>query len=516
LAFEFYKESYAGSVKEITLGKGAKAVKVGGETCYPFYQFEGKMTNKPRIAMEVWDMVPEEWPAAAMSPVKDVVADPAAWAKKCVEKFGADMIVLQLKSADPNGKNAGPDAVAATVKKVLGAVKVPLIVWGTANFEKDEAVLKKVAEVCQGENLILGPVEDKNHKGIGAAAMGFGHWIISSSPIDVNLAKQVNILLENLGMPMDRVIVDPTTGGLGYGMEYSYSVMERLRMAAMTQGDDKLQFPIINNLGNEVWKCKEAKLTAEEAPTLGDPEKRGILMEAVGAVTYLMAGSDILIMRHPESVRMVKSFIDLLLNGGSASGVGGIKKTLPEAKIDFAALAPAPDLSIAEEKKSAAPAAKKAEAPAAAAAKPAAPAAAPKPAAAPAAAKVEVKVEAPKSDPAAEAKAKADAAAKAKADADAAAKAKADADAKAKAKADADAAAKVKADADAKAKADSDAAAKREAEEEAVRQKRVKEREEMSGKRATAKAAEVSMTPDAVQKSDTDKMLEKLKRIHKR
>ena len=121
--------------------------------------------------------------------------------------------------------------------------------------------------------------------------MGYGHTVISSSPIDVNLAKQINILLENLGMPSSRMIIDPTTGGLGYGLEYSYSVMERLRMAAMAQGDDKLQLPIINNLGNEVWRCKEAKLTATDAPTLGDPEKRGILMEAVGAVTYLMAGS---------------------------------------------------------------------------------------------------------------------------------------------------------------------------------------------------------------------------------
>jgi acetyl-CoA decarbonylase/synthase, CODH/ACS complex subunit delta len=142
--------------------------------------------------------------------------------------------------------------------------------------------------------------------------MGYGHFIISSSPIDVNLAKQVNILLENLGMPLNRVLIDPTTGGLGYGMEYSFSVMERLRMAGLTQGDDKLQLPLINNLGNEVWKCKEAKQTLEDAPLLGDPEKRGILMEAVGAVTYLMAGSNILIMRHPESVRLVKSFIDLL------------------------------------------------------------------------------------------------------------------------------------------------------------------------------------------------------------
>jgi acetyl-CoA decarbonylase/synthase complex subunit delta len=176
---------------------------------------------------------------------------------------------------------------------------VPLIVWGTANPQKDEEVLKKIAEETQGESLILGPVEDKNHKGIGAAAMGFGHTLISSSPIDVNLAKQVNILLENLGMPMDRVIVDPTTGGLGYGMEYSYSVMERLRMAALNQGDDKLQLPLINNIGNEVWKCKEAKQSVEEAPTLGDPEKRGIMMEAVAAVSYLVAGSDVLIMRHP-------------------------------------------------------------------------------------------------------------------------------------------------------------------------------------------------------------------------
>jgi acetyl-CoA decarbonylase/synthase complex subunit delta len=181
--------------------------------------------------------------------------------------------------------------------------------------------------------------------------MGYGHAIISSSPIDVNLAKQVNILLENLGMPMDRVIIDPTTGGLGYGLEYSYSVMERLRMAAMAQGDDKLQMPIINNLANEIWKCKEAKQGVDEAPTLGDPEKRGILMEAVGAVTYLMAGSDILIMRHPESIRLVKAFIDIAMDGGSAADIAPIAKRLEGVSVDLAALAPAPDLTIEEEKK---------------------------------------------------------------------------------------------------------------------------------------------------------------------
>jgi len=342
LSLEFFKESYSGGIKEITLGKGKSSVTVGGETCYPFYQFEGKMPNKPKIAMEIWDMEPDEWPESALSHFKDVVSDPAAWAKKCVDTFGADMIVLQLKSTDPNIKDSSPKDAAATVKKVSKAVNVPLIVWGSANVQKDEEVLKKVSEECEGANLTLGPVDDKNHKGIGASAMGFGHTIISSSPIDVNLAKQVNILLENLGVSMDRIIIDPTTGGLGYGMEYSYSVMERLRMAALNQGDDKLQLPLINNLGNEIWKCKEAKLSAKEAPELGDPEKRGILMEAVGAVTYLMAGSNILIMRHPEAVKMVKAFIDLCSDGGSATDVAPIKKELADTKVDLAKISPKP------------------------------------------------------------------------------------------------------------------------------------------------------------------------------
>jgi acetyl-CoA decarbonylase/synthase, CODH/ACS complex subunit delta len=384
LGFQFFKESYTGKIKEITLGKGKKRVTVGGENCYPFYQFEGSAPNPPRIAMEIWDMAPEDWPEAALAPFKDVVADPAAWAKKCVNEYGADMLVLQLKSIDPNGKNASADEAAATVKKVRAAVDVPLVVWGSANTEKDEVVLKKVAEACQGENLILGPVEDKNHKGIGAAAMGFGHFVIASSPIDVNLAKQVNILLENLGMPTDRMLIDPTTGGLGYGLEYSYSVMERIRMAALGQGDDKLQLPLINNLGNEVWKSKEAKQPASEAPTLGDPERRAILMEAVGAVTYLMAGSNILIMRHPEAIRMVKSYIDLITKGGSAAVVAPIAKKLPAVEIDLLKISPAPNLAIAEEKekKPAAAPPPKAEAAPKAAPAPAAPKAAPAPAAA--------------------------------------------------------------------------------------------------------------------------------------
>jgi acetyl-CoA decarbonylase/synthase complex subunit delta len=344
--------------------------------------------------------------------------------------------------------------------------------------------------------------------------MGYGHTVISSSPIDVNLAKQVNILLENLGLSLDKVIVDPTTGGLGYGLEYSYSVMERLSMAAMTQGDDKLQNPMINNLGNEVWKCKEAKLTVEDAPELGDPERRAILMEAVGAVSYLLAGSSILMMRHPESIRLAKAFIELLYSGGSAADVAPIGKSLDDVNIDFASMAKAPDLTIEEEKK-AAPAPKKAAPAAKAAAKPAAPA--PK-AAAPKAAAPAAKAEAaPAVDPAAEAKAKAEAEANAKLNAEA--KAKADAEAKVQAEADA----KAKAEADAKAKletekkADADAAAKREADEQALREKRAAEQAKHAGdKAAKPKKKKVSMTAAAVQKGMLDRIVGNLDWLHKR
>ncbi len=518
MGFNIVKETYAGSIKPITIGKGDSAITVGGEACYPFYQFEGDMPNKPKIAMEVWDMEPTAWPQSAKVQFADVLSDPAAWAKKCVKEFGADAIVLQLKSTDPNDKNASPEDAVKTVKKVLKAVDVPLIVWGVANPEKDEAVLKKISQECEGKNLTLGPVEEKNHKGIGASAMGYGHTVISSSPIDVNLAKQINILLENLGMPLTRVMVDPTTGGLGYGLEYTYSVMERLGMAALAQGDDKLQLPIINNLANEIWRCKEAGQSVEDAPELGDPERRVIMMEAVGAVCYLLAGSNLLVMRHPEAVRLVRSFIDLLSDGGDAKKVAAIAKKMDDVDIDFAKMAKKPDLTIEEEKKAvpAKPVEKKEAAPVAPkadpAAKPAAPAAAPAP-------KAVEKAAAPAVDAAAEAKIKAEAEAKAKIDAEA--KAKADAEAKAKAKADA--AAKAKADSDAKAaaeaaaKAHADAVAKREAEEKAIRDKRAQEREEMMASRAVAGVEKlVAMTAAAVQKTEQEKILERLNRIHKR
>ena len=307
--FEIPKTAYSGKIKEITLGKGGKAVTVGGETCYPFYLFEGEMPNLPRIAMEVFDCPPEEWPEAALEPFTGVTDDPVAWAKKCVDQYGAEMICLQLLSTDPNGLDRGADEAAEVVKKVAEAIDVPLIVWGTANHDKDTEVLRQVAEICQGRDLILGPVEEGDYKRIGAAAIGYHHTVVAATPIDINLAKQLNILLGNLGVPDDLLVMDPTVSGIGYGLEYAYSVMERDRMAALTQQDEKLQLPLICNIGKEVWKTKEAKISSEEEPKLGDTKKRGILLEAMSAMCLLLAGADVLIMRHPVAIKLIREII---------------------------------------------------------------------------------------------------------------------------------------------------------------------------------------------------------------
>ncbi len=519
MAFEIPEQPYSGKIGETTVGAGSSAVKLGGEDSYPFHLFEGDMPNAPKIAMEIWDYDPsDEWPAAAVAPFKDVISSPEAWAKKCVDEYGADIIVLQLKSTDPNGMDRSADEAAAVAKKVSDAVDVPLVLWGTANNQKDEEVLKKISELCEGKNVALGPVEEANHKGVGASALGYGHTIISSSPIDVNLAKQLNILLGNLGVTSEKIVIDPTTGGLGYGLEYSYSVMERIKMAALTQEDDKLQVPMINNVGNEVWKCKEAQESIDAAPTLGDPERRGILMESTAAVAYLLAGSDIVILRHPESVRLTRSFIDLMINGGLASDVEEISKSLELEEADLISISPEPDLDFGE-------------AEAAPKEKPVAPkkAAAKKPEAAPKEEKkeekkVEVKAEAkkeakPEVDKEAEAKAKAEEEAKTKVEAEAKAKAeteaKAKAEAEAKAKAEAKAAAEVKAKAEAEATAKAEEVAKREAEEQKIKEKRAKEQEGRLAKKASGAPKKASMTAAKEQKTKQQKTVSKFKRVRR-
>ncbi|MCM8758607.1 MAG: acetyl-CoA decarbonylase/synthase complex subunit delta [Candidatus Omnitrophica bacterium] len=310
---EDVKLNYTGKIQEVTIGTGPKAITIGGENCLSFHKFEGKIPHTPVISFQVYDTDKIDWPDACKEPFRDVISDPVAWAKKCVEEYGAKLLTIQLASTDPNGENRSATDAMKIVEKLVNSLDIPLIFWGVDDTKKDSETLKLIAELCSGKNVALGPVTDKNYKQIGAAAIAYKHVVIASSPIDVNLAKQLNILLLELGVHENQIIMDPTTGALGYGIEYTYSVMERDRIAALLQQDDKLGFPMICNLANEVWKTKEARISEEQFPTMGKTKDRGICLEAITATLLVLAGADILIMRHPESIKLVSELIEELL-----------------------------------------------------------------------------------------------------------------------------------------------------------------------------------------------------------
>ncbi|MBE0476327.1 MAG: acetyl-CoA decarbonylase/synthase complex subunit delta [Coriobacteriia bacterium] len=300
-------QSYSGSIREVALGAEGRQVVAGGARTMPFYAFDGAPFTPPLIAMEVYDARPHGWPAAAEEPFADVLDDPVAWGRRCVEEHGADMVCLQLASTDPNGADAPPEAAAEVARKVAEGVDAPLVVYGSGNAIKDAEVLKAVAEACAGHDVVLGPAVEDNYKQVGAAALGYSHLVSGESPIDVNMAKQLNILLTQLGLGIDRLLTDPSVGALGYGLEYAYTVIERLRLAALAQNDAMTQSPIVCQVGREAWRVKEARASEEEEPSWGDAGKRGVLWEATTALSLALAGGDVIVMRHPDAVALVRA-----------------------------------------------------------------------------------------------------------------------------------------------------------------------------------------------------------------
>lgn len=317
------KKTWTNPINAVTIGATGEeggtrtsTVTIGGETTLPFYHFEGEMPNTPVVAMEVWDIAPTEWPDPVKEPFADVMADPGAWAKKCVHEYGADLICLRLKGCDPNGENKSAEDAAAATKSVLESVGVPLIIWGCGNTDKDNEVFPAVAEAASGENCLLGTITEDNYKTLTALGTAYNHKVIAESPVDINMAKQVNILALDVGFPAGSILIYPSTGALGYGIEYVYSIMERLRIAGL-KGDKVVAMPILCDIGIEVWGVKEAKAPQSEAPEWGDAKLRGPLWEAATSYVYLLAGADVLIMRHPEAVRMTRETIGRLMGGGS-------------------------------------------------------------------------------------------------------------------------------------------------------------------------------------------------------
>ncbi len=311
-------EKAAGKVREVTLGATAaeggtrtSTITVGGEGSLPFLHFESPMPHRPAVGVEIHDWNPDDWPAHLKEAWGDVMNDPGEWAKAAV-KAGAELVVLRLTGTNPDGLNRSAEEGAETVKAVLKAVGVPLIVYGPGQAQKDNEVLLKVAEAAAGERIVLGDIENTNYRTVVAAALGSGHSVIAQSPIDVNMAKQCNILATDMGLPSDRLLIDPTTGALGYGLEYTYSVMERLRLSAFLN-DPMTQFPMICTVGEESWRQKESKTLDGVPETWGDIKERSVTWEILTATTLLAAGADILVLRHPKSVEQVKLAIDKLM-----------------------------------------------------------------------------------------------------------------------------------------------------------------------------------------------------------
>jgi acetyl-CoA decarbonylase/synthase complex subunit delta len=308
------KEKWSGRVNPVTIGATpaqggtrGRAVTIGGHAGIPLLSFDGEMPYPPAVALDVLDAAPTDWPQPLAEIYGDVWSDPAAWARR-VKELGADLVNLRLVSTHPDEGNRSAEEAAATVKAVLAAVDLPLIIWGCDVPEKDAKVMPKVAEAAQGENCLLGAVTEGAYRTLAAAAQAYGHKLITLAPCDINKSKQVNILVSDTGFPLTDVVIYPTTAALGYGMEYVYSILERGRLAALA-GDRLMAQPVILDVGYEAWRVKEARSGDELAEQWGPIAARGPAWEAVTATNLLQGGADLLILRHTKALEVVRNVI---------------------------------------------------------------------------------------------------------------------------------------------------------------------------------------------------------------
>lgn len=295
-------------IREVILGGSGtrtSSVTIGGAQALPFRHYEGSTGHRPVIAMEVFDKINKNYPQSLKDAYGEMINDPIAMARYCVDELGAELISVRLDGTHPDNGDKSPEEAVDLIQSVLKAVGVPLIITGPSNYEKNNAVMKQIAGAFAGENLLLNWVETDNYKTIAAAAMAYNHCVVTQTPIDVNMAKQLNILCTNMGLAPEKIVIDPLTGALGYGLEYTYSVMERIRTAAFT-GDPMLAMPMLATPGYEIAKTKESKAPVSAFPLWGPENERGALLEIATAMSMLNAGTDLLVMYHPLAARTVK------------------------------------------------------------------------------------------------------------------------------------------------------------------------------------------------------------------
>ncbi|MBB6215163.1 acetyl-CoA decarbonylase/synthase complex subunit delta [Anaerosolibacter carboniphilus] len=310
MAFKQSVQKFTGKINEVEIGTGEKAIKLGGENVMPFYSFDGSMGQRPKVGMEILDVYPEAWCDSLKGIYKDVANDSVAWAKFVEEKFHPDFICLKFEGSDPNGLNKSVDECATLAKQVAQSVALPLVIAGSNNHEKDGQLFEKVAQALEGSNVLLLAAVEENYKTVGAAGgLAYKHKVGAESSVDINLAKQLNILLTQLGVKAEDMVMNVGCAAVGYGFEYVTSTMDRIRLAAFGQNDKTLQMPIMAPVSFETWSVKESIASEEEMADWGCQEERGIAMEVSTAASMLTGGADAVILRHPKSVETVNTFI---------------------------------------------------------------------------------------------------------------------------------------------------------------------------------------------------------------
>ena len=313
MAFTPKTAAYSGKINAVTLGTGDKAIVIGGQNVLPFYTFDGSIENAPKIGVEISDAA-ENWTVPGLVEFYAGCTTMAERAAKAATMDGADFLALNFESADPNGANRSVADCVADAKAVAEATDLPLVILGCKNLEKDGELFSKIAEALQGKNILIMSAKNENYKTVGASvALAYGQKVGAETADDINLAKQLNIMLKGLTVNPANIVMDIGTAAVGYGYEYAASTFDRIRLAALQQGDADLQMPILATVSLDTWGVKESTASEEDEPAWGDQEERAINMEVSTAAADLVGGADAVILRHPASVATIKKFISELI-----------------------------------------------------------------------------------------------------------------------------------------------------------------------------------------------------------
>ena len=314
MSFVPKKHTYNAHINEVVLGVGDKAVTIGGQNVLAFNTFDGEITNAPKIGVELTDAGMAMCTMPGEQKFYEGCATVADMAKRASAMEGASFICLHLEGADPNGENKSVDECVELAKSVADATDMPLVVMGCKNIEKDTELFNKIAEALTGKNILVLSARDENYKAIGAGAgLAYGQKVGAESAVDINLAKQLNTVMTQLGVSAQSIVMNIGSAAAGYGFEYVASTLDRVKDAALSQSDAMLQMPIITPVSADTWGVKEAIMPEADMPEWGSQEERGIEMEIVTAAAVLASGSDAVIMRHPEAIRTIAAMIGELV-----------------------------------------------------------------------------------------------------------------------------------------------------------------------------------------------------------